>query len=80
MGLLLGPILAGSMVERFAYFELQCVLGMLSPRGHSLFLNRSLMPCHIATISIACGIGAALYLSSTPALQVTEGNEEQQTT
>ncbi|UDD57547.1 hypothetical protein AFCA_005049 [Aspergillus flavus] len=59
MGLLLGPILAGFMAERFAYFELQCVL---------------------ATISIACGIGAALYLSSTPALQVTEGNEEQQTT
>ncbi|KAE8312370.1 major facilitator superfamily domain-containing protein [Aspergillus transmontanensis] len=59
MGLMLGPILAGFMAERFAYFELQCVL---------------------ATISIACGIGAALYLSSTPALEVTEGNEEQQTT
>ncbi|KAE8324713.1 major facilitator superfamily domain-containing protein [Aspergillus sergii] len=59
MGLLLGPILAGFMVERFAYFELQCVL---------------------ATISIACGIGAALYLSSTPASEVTEGNEEEQTT
>lgn len=28
-GLLVGPILAGFMVERFGYFELQCVLGKL---------------------------------------------------
>ena len=26
-GLLVGPILAGLMVERLGYFELQCVLG-----------------------------------------------------
>lgn len=34
-GLLVGPILAGFMVERFGYFELQCVLGKLfiSPAG-----------------------------------------------
>ncbi|KAL4748052.1 major facilitator superfamily domain-containing protein [Aspergillus terricola var. indicus] len=29
MGLLVGPILAGFMMERSSYFELQCVLGML---------------------------------------------------
>ncbi|KAL3476228.1 major facilitator superfamily domain-containing protein [Aspergillus californicus] len=54
MGLLIGPILAGFVVERFGYFELQCVL---------------------ATISIACSIGAAVYLSPAPSLEVTEGNE-----
>ncbi|KAL4913962.1 major facilitator superfamily domain-containing protein [Aspergillus aurantiobrunneus] len=55
MGLLIGPILGGFMVERFSYFELQSVL---------------------ATISIACGIVAALYLSPGPTLQTPEGNEE----
>ncbi|KAI9370351.1 MFS general substrate transporter [Aspergillus egyptiacus] len=33
MGLFIGPILGGFMVERFGYFELQAVLGTLSPRG-----------------------------------------------
>jgi hypothetical protein len=28
-GLLVGPILAGFMVERFGYLDLQCVLGKL---------------------------------------------------
>ncbi|PKX92268.1 MFS general substrate transporter [Aspergillus novofumigatus IBT 16806] len=30
MGLLVGPILAGFVMERFGYFELQCVLGIAS--------------------------------------------------
>ncbi|KAL4875660.1 major facilitator superfamily domain-containing protein [Aspergillus karnatakaensis] len=54
-GLLIGPILAGFMVERFGYFELQCVL---------------------ATISIACGAVAAVYLSSGSASRTTDRNEE----
>ncbi|PLB41592.1 uncharacterized protein BDW47DRAFT_122634 [Aspergillus candidus] len=54
MGLIVRPVLGGFMVERFGYFELQCVQ---------------------ATLSIACGIGAAAYLSPAPPLEVTEGNE-----
>jgi hypothetical protein len=31
-GLLVGPILAGFMVEQFGYLELQCILGKLIGR------------------------------------------------
>ncbi|KAL2824582.1 hypothetical protein BJY01DRAFT_256437 [Aspergillus pseudoustus] len=55
-GLMVGPVLAGFVVERFGYFELQSVL---------------------ATMSIVCGISAALYLgSAAPNSQVTGANEE----